>query len=318
MGSIRSQLVQVFRRLRKAPMFTAVTIVTLGVGVGANTAIFSVVESVLIKPLPYPDADQLVGVWHTAPGIGIQELNASPSTYFVYRDQSNTFEDIGLYTGDSVNVTGIAEPEQVQALSVTEGTLPLLGVPPMLGRWFTANDVVPDGPDTVMLTYGYWKRKFGGDPSVIGRTMIVDGKSREVIGIEPQSFKFLGRPDPPLILPLRFDRNKTVLGNFSYEGVARLKPGATLGQANADVARMLPIVNRSFPTPPGFSLQLFEEARIGPSVRPLKQDAIGDIGKVLWVLMGTIGLVLLIACANVANLLLVRAEGRHQELTIRA
>src|SRR5215469_5851988 len=138
MDSFKSQIVQVLRRLRRAPMFTVITLITLAAGVGANIAIFSVVESVLIKPLPYPNADELVAVWHTAPGIGIKELNASPSTYFVYRDQSNTFQDVGLYSGDSVNVTGVAEPEQVQALLVTEGTLPILGVPPMLGRWFTA------------------------------------------------------------------------------------------------------------------------------------------------------------------------------------
>jgi predicted permease len=299
-------------------MFAIVTLITLAVGVGANTAIFSVVEGVLLKPLPYPEADRLAGVWLTAPGVGIKELNLSPSAYFIMRDQSETFEDLGVFTGDSVNVTGIAEPEQVQALLVTDGTLPVLGISPTLGRWFTGQDVAPDSPETAILSYAYWQRKFGGDRSVIGRTLMVDGKSREVIGVMPQGFSILGSDARPLILPLKFDRNKTTLGNFSYQAVARLRPGATLAEASADVARMLPIVNRSFPTPPGFSLQLFEQAGIGPNLRPLKQDVIGDIGKVLWVLMGTIALVLLIACANVANLLLIRAEGRHQELTIRA
>jgi predicted permease len=299
-------------------MFTIVTLITLAVGVGANTAIFSVLEGVLLKPLPYPEANELTGVWLAAPGIDIKELNLSPSTYFIVRDQSNTFQDLGVFTGDSANVTGISEPEQVQALLVTDGTLPILGISPMLGRWFTSQDVAPDSPDTVMLSYAYWRRKFGGDPSVIGRTLMVDGKSREIIGVMPQKFSFLGRDVQPLILPLKFDRNKTTLGNYSYQGIARLRHGATLTEASADVARMLPIVNRAFPPPTGFSLQLFEQAQIGPNLRPLKQDVIGDIGKVLWVLMGTIAMVLLIACANVANLLLIRAEGRHQELTIRA
>ena len=312
------QLNQVFRRLGRAPMFTAVTLITLAIGVGANTAIFSVLDGVLLKPLPYPHADDLVGVWHTAPGLNIKELNASPSTYFIYRDQNRTFQDIGLYTGDSVNVTGVAEPEQVQALLVTDGVLTILGVPPMLGRWFTRKDDSPGSPDTMLLTYGYWRRKFGADTSIIGRRIVVDGKAREVIGVLPANFHFLGHEDPPLIMPLQFDRNKTFLGNFSFRAVARMKPGATITQANADVARMLPIVNRSFPPPPGFSMKLFEQAHIGPKVRPFKQDVIGDVGNTLWVLMATIGMVLLIACANVANLLLVRAEGRQQELAIRA
>ncbi len=318
MTSFRNQLKQVFRRLRRAPVFTAITLVTLAVGVGANTAIFSVLQGVLLKPLPYPNADELIGVWHTAPGLNIKELNNSPSTYFTYRDQNRTFQDIGVYTGDSVNVTGLAEPEQVRALLVTDGVLPILGVRPTIGRWFSGKDALPDSPKTMILTYGYWQRKFGGDASILGRRVMVDGSAREVIGVLPQSFHFLGGEDPPLIMPLQFDRNKTILGNFSFQGVARLKPGATITQAAADVTRMLPIVSRSFPAPPGFSTKLFDQARIAPNLRPFKQDVVGDVGKVLWVLMGTIGMVLLIACANVANLLLVRAEGRQQELAIRA
>jgi predicted permease len=169
-----------------------------------------------------------------------------------------------------------------------------------------------------MLTYGYWRRKFGGDGSVVGRTLVVDGIGRQIIGVLPRKFHFLDWEDPALVMPFRLDRSKTYLGNFSYEGVAGLKPGITVEQANADVARMLPIVLSSFPAPPGFSIKLFEEARIGPNLRPLKQDVVGDVGNVLWVLMGSIAIVLLIACANVANLLLVRVEGRRQELALRA
>jgi predicted permease len=318
MESFKNELKQVLRRLARAPMFTAITLITLAAGVGANTVVFSVLEGVLLKPLPYPQPDELVGVWLTAPAIQIKDLNLSPSDYFIYREQSKTFQDIGLYTGDSVSVTGVAEPEQVPALRVTDGTLPLLGIPPMLGRTFTKQDDSPGAPETVILTNGYWRRKFGGEPSVIGRTVIVDGKSRQIIGVMPQRFHFLDQDDPAVILPFQFDRNKVHLGNFSYEGLARLKPGVTLEQVNADVARMLPIIMTSFAAPPGFSLKLFEDAHIGPNVRPLKRDVVGDVGSVLWVLMGSIGTVLLIACANVANLLLVRVEGRRQELAVRA
>jgi predicted permease len=297
-------------------LFTIVAIITLTAGIGANTLVFSVLESVLLKPLPYPNSDRLVGLWHKAPGLNIPRLEMSPANYFVYREQGQTFQDVGLYRQDSVSVTGVAEPEQVPAMNVTDGTLPLLGVTPAAGRLFTTQDSAPGAADTAMLGYGYWRKKFGGDPSVIGRTMILDGKPRTIIGVLPKDFRFLN--NPMIVTPIQFDRAKTTLGEFSFNGIARLKPEVTLEQANADVARMLPIVLRTFPAPPGFSLKLFEDAHIGANVHPFKQDVVGDIGNVLWVLMGAIGVVLLIACANVANLLLVRIEGRRQELALRS
>ena len=318
MGKFNDQVRQVFRRLGRAPLFTIVTLITLGVGVGANTVIFSVLEGVLLKPLPYPHPEQLIGVWHTAPGVGITDLNMSPSIYLIDREQNTTFQDIGMYDGDSLSVTGSGKPEQVVGLDVTDGTLPMLGVQPALGRLFTRADDSPSAPDTVLLSYGYWQQKFGGDTSVIGRSITADGKPREIIGVLPKGFHFLDHEDAALVVPFKWDRSKVKLGNFSYQAMARLKPGVTMAQASADVARMLPIVNRSFPAPEGFSAALFEKAQIAPNLRPLKQDVVGDISKVLWVLMGSIAMVLLIACANVANLLLVRVDGRRQELAIRA
>ncbi|HUI43306.1 MAG TPA: ADOP family duplicated permease, partial [Terriglobia bacterium] len=318
MGWLRSEISQIGRRLRRTPMFTAIILVTLGVGVGANTAVFSVLEGVLLKPLPYAHPESLIGVWLTAPGINIPQVPLGPADYFVYRDENQTFQDFGLYNGTSVTVTGAAQPEKVPGLTVSEGTLPALGIPPMLGRWFNRQDDTPASPETVMLTYGYWRAKFGGDRSVVGRSIRVDGKMREIIGVMPAGFRSPDQGEPSLIVPFRFDRSKTYLANFSYQAVARLKPGATVAAANADVARMLPIVGRTFPPPPGFSTKVLEQAHIGPNARPFKQDVVGDVSKLLWVLMGSIGMVLLIACANVANLLLVRAEGRQQELAIRA
>jgi putative ABC transport system permease protein len=307
----------IVRRLFRSPLFAAVTLLTLAIGIGANTSIFSVVRGILLKPLPYPDSERLVAVWETAPGIGFKEINASPATYFTFRDESRTFTDIGLWRTDSVSITGIGEPEQVQAFMTTDGVLPILGVPPVIGRWFNRTDDLSAAPGTVILSYGYWQRRFGGNPSVLGRTLVIDGNAHQIIGVMPRGFRFLS-PACVLVLPLQFDRKTTFIGNFSYQAVARLKPGVTLAKANADVARMLPMMMRKFPPAPGMSMKMFEQARMGPSLRPLKQDVVGDVGSVLWVLMGTVGMVLFIACANVANLLLVRAEGRQQELAIRA
>src|SRR5262245_29471182 len=305
------------RMLMKKPGFTLIAVVTLALGIGATTAIFSVVEGVLLKPLPYPQPGDLVAVRFTSDGLGIDDMAISPSHYFIFREQSSAFQDIGVYDFYSANVTGPGEPELVPARRVTDGLLPTLGVTPLLGRSFTREDDSPGSAETVILSYGYWSSKFGGDAAVIGRTIEVDGKPRSIIGVMPESFRFLDKTNPALLLPAKINREKTLLGEFRYEGIARLKPGVTLQQANADVARLLPIVLRSFPAAPD-SLKMFEDARLGPNLRPLKQHLVGDVGKVLWVLMGGISLVLVIACANLANLLLVRAESRRQELAIRA
>ena len=316
MGTLLQQPRRVFRRLLRSPMFTGLTLLTLAIGIGANTSIFSILNGVLLKPLPYADSERLVGVWQSAPGLGIQELNASPSTYFTYREESKTFEDIGLWRKETVSATGIAEPEEIDCLKVTDGTLPILGVQPAVGRWFTRKDDTPGTPQTVMLAYGYWQHRFGGDPGAIGKRILLDGEPREIIGVMPRNFRFMNS-QPAVILPFRFDRGKVFVGEFSFQAVARLRPGVTLAQANADVARMLTLLKYKFPPAPGMSPKMLDEVRLTPLVRPLKVDVVGDIGKTLWVLMGTVGIVLFIACANVANLLLVRAEGRQHELAIR-
>ena len=312
-----NQLQQVARRLRRSPAFTGIVILTLAIGIGANAAIFSVLNGVLLKPLPFADPSRLVGVWQTAPGLGIKQLEAAPATYFTYREESRVFQDIGIWRRDSVSVTGIAEPEEVPALEVTDGVLPVLGVTPMLGRAFTRQDDSPGAPKTVVLSYGYWQKRFGGDPSALGRTLTLDGELRQIIGVLPRDFRFMNF-QPSFVLPFQFDRSKLFVGNFSYQAIARLRPGVTLAAANADVARMIPMLMEKFPPAPGMSAKMLDDARLGPNVHPLKEDVVGDVGTVLWLLMGTVGIVLFIACANVANLLLVRAEGRQQELAIRA
>lgn len=319
MDSFSAQLKQVLRRLRRAPMFTFLTLLMLAAGVGANVAVFSVLEGVLLKPLPYPHPEQLVGVWLTAPGVNLPHAQMCPSCYFIFREQGRAFQSIGIYQDNSRSITGVAEPEQVPGVDVTQEVLPILGARPAVGRLFSPADDSPSAPKTVVLSYAYWQRKFGGSPSAIGRSIQVDGSSRQIIGVLSRDFHFLDDTYvPALYVPLQLNRSKTFLGQFSYTGIARLKPGVTLAAANADVARMIPIVLRSFPTPPGFSMELFQAAHIGPNLRPLKDEVVGTVGTLLWILMGSLGMVLLIACANVANLFLVRTEGRQQELAIRA
>src|SRR5258706_6719119 len=210
------------RMLRKNPGFTIIAAVTLALGIGANTAIFSVIDRVLLEPLPYPHPEELVAVWHTAPGLNIKDLSSSDSCYFIYREQSRTFQDIGLYRNDSVNITGMADPEGVSALDVTDGLLPISGLRATLGGTFRRADDSPGSAKTVMLSFGFWQRKFGGDPSVIGKTITVDGELRQVIGVLPRDFHFGGR-DVAMLLPLQLDRAYAFLGDFSYESVARLR-----------------------------------------------------------------------------------------------
>jgi putative ABC transport system permease protein len=306
------------RRLRKTPAFTAAVVLTLALGIGANTAIFGVIDNILIRPLPYPHPEALVSIWNTAPGLpGVPDnVGSAASMYFTYREESRTFEHFGLWNSNGASVTGTAAPEMPRALFVTYGVLDAVGVNPLLGRWFSQEDDTPGSAETVMLTYGYWQRRFAGDTAIVGRTLTIDSRPHTVIGVMPEAFRF--ERDPELILPQRFERNQQFLGPFGSLAIARLKPGVTMEQANADVARMVGIWLNAWPPPPGMDRAVFQQARLTPRVLPLKQEVVGDIGTALWLVMGSLGLVLLIACANVANLSLVRAEARQQELAIRA
>jgi len=185
------QFKQVLRRLARTPLFTTITLLTLAIGIGANTVVFSVVDGVLLKPLNYAHSEQLIGVSHSAPAVNLPELGMGAFMYFTYREQNSTFQDIGCYRGDSLSLTGVGQPEHVDGMDVTDGVLPILGVTPMLGRLFTRQDGQPNAAKTVVLSYGYWQRRFAGSKSEIGRTMTIDGSAREIIGVLPRDFQFL-------------------------------------------------------------------------------------------------------------------------------
>jgi predicted permease len=310
------------RALRHSPVFTVVALLTIAIGIAANAAVFSVINSVLLKPLNYPKSQELVALHQVAPGAeGLADFESglllSPSMYVTYSEHNQTFQSLGVWITGTANVTGLAEPEQVRTVSVSDGVFETLDVPPAVGRWLSQADQVPNGPMRVVLSYGYWQRRFGGDPAVIGRNITIDSQSREIVGVMPNGFQFVNA-DFDVAAPVAFDRGKLILAGFGFHGIARLKPGETIAQANADLTRMLPIWMDSWSNGPGTNPHIYETWRITPLIRPLKQELIGNVGELLWVVMGTIGVVMLIACANVTNLLLVRVEARQQELAVRA
>jgi predicted permease len=308
----------VARMLWKQPGFSAVAIITLALGIGATTAMFSVVYGVLLKPLPFDQPDRLVALYHRAPGFNTPRLPQSDATYFTYRDQSRVFEDIGLWQAVQASIArgGTLEPEQ--ALRVTDGLLSLLRVRPLLGDLLRKEDDVPAAPNRVLLTYGYWQRAFGASRDIVGQSLMIDGSAHEIAGVLPASFTFLNTR-AAVLLPLKPDRARALTGpGFGNRGVARLKPGITLAEANNDITRMIPLIPEQFPLQPGLSREMWDGVGLAPNVRPLFEDVTGDVGRSLWIVLATVGVVLLMAWANVATLLLVRGEGRQQEFAVRA
>jgi hypothetical protein len=257
--------------LRLNPAFSFTVILTLALGIGATTAIFSVVNGIVIKPLAYPDADEVVTVGQSVLIGGVRDNNfpTSPQHLEVYLATQRAFEQIGLIRGGAAAVTGSGDPEQATTLLVTAGAMRAFGVRPTLGRGLSNDDDRPSAAQTTILGDGYWRRRFGGDPSVIGRAITGDGTPREVIGVMPPGFNYRGNL-ADLILPLQLDLAQP-RADFAYTTVARLKPGVTVADANADLGRVLPIyVEKYMPPEPAAALQL------QPAVRPLKERRRGQ------------------------------------------
>jgi putative ABC transport system permease protein len=301
-----------WRALRRAPGFTGVAVLTLAIGIGTTTAMFSIVNAVLLRPLPYPQQERLIELVHTSPTV--KELFASSAIYFGYRDYGQAFEAVGYWNwaASPVTVSGSGEPESVPSVDVSHEVLRILGATAILGRTFKASDNAPAAARTMVVSFDYWQRRFGGaDP--IGRQLVVSGIPREIIGVLPRSFRFFDY-DADLYLPMQLNRTSAQFPGFAGRALALLKPGLSLAQANADAVRVMSILPREF----GNNSRASTALAITPVLRPLKNSVVGDIGATLWILLGTIALLLVIACANVANLVLVRAQARRAELVIRA
>lgn len=303
------------RGLFRVPTFTAICVLTLAVGIAATTVIFSIVSAVLLTPLPYSEAERLVSLWHAAPGLGFDKLSQSSGTYLLYRERSRSFEDIALYRSSQVNVTGDGTPERLPAGVITPSLFPVLRVKPSFGRVFVAEDGRPGAAPAVLLSDRLWRRRFAADPGVLGRQVRINGVPRAIIGVMPAGFDF-PRPDAELWLPLQIDPAQPLLGDFTASGLARLRPGITSAAAQTELNQLLASLEQIFPGDEVAAGLLQGGFRV--SVRPLREDLVGDVSQVLWILLGAVGFILLIACANVSNLMIVRGDGRRRETAVHS
>ena len=312
---LRTELSLVSRKFLRNPGFTAVAIVTLALGIGASTAVFSLVHGVLLEPLPYPQSERLYGLWHSAPGVGISQVTQSNTTYTVYRNFSQSFQEIGLSEGPySRNLTGIGEPVHVDVTGATASLFEVLGIEPILGRTFSEDEDDPGAPQVALLSHAFWRGRLGGAGDVLGRTLELDGTPWEIVGVMPEGFTYPGETTsiwvPYVIKPE--DLGKV---SFSYEAVGRMKPEVEVEAAARELNQLLRRAPEIYPGE--LTAGILESAQISAYLSPLLEDVVGDVGAVLWILLGAVMVVLLIACANVANLFLVRAEGRQRELALR-
>jgi len=304
------------RMLLKAPGFTAVAVIVLALGIGANTAIFSVVNAVLLRPLPYPQPDRLVQVWHTPPQSsfpGMTRFSVSPANYIDWANQNHSFEQMAIYGFSGFNLTGKGEPESILATRVSSNFFSVLRTQPMAGRVFTSEEDSSGHGKVVVISHSFWQSHFAANPNVIGQTISLNSETYTIVGIMPAKFAFPTSSDPKfqtqMWTPIAWtDKDRAVRGNHNYLVIGRLKLDANLEQAKAEMNTISSRLEQQYPA---------DNKGWGATVIPMREQMVGDVRSALMILLGAVGFVLLIACANVANLVLVKTLARQKEIAIR-